>query len=196
MVDEFSAFARMPAPSLRPEDAVELAKQAAFLQQSGHPAIGYQVDLPKAQVELVCDASQFNRALTNLMKNAAESVEERIEEQRGRGEEAAPGEIRLWMRQSDDRLVIGIDDNGRGLPEHNRDRLTEPYVTTRTKGTGLGLAIVKKIMEDHGGTLTLTDREGGGASVRMTFPLDAAMVDVADSAQTQSIGTPAAVGSA
>ncbi|HVT50093.1 MAG TPA: PAS domain-containing sensor histidine kinase [Dongiaceae bacterium] len=191
MVDEFSAFARMPAPSLRPEEARELAKQAAFLQQSAHPAIAYRIDLPPHPVELVCDASQFNRAVTNLMKNAAESVEERIEEQNGRGERATPGEIRLWMRQSDDRLVIGIDDNGRGLPEHNRDRLTEPYVTTRTKGTGLGLAIVKKIMEDHGGTLTLADRQGGGASVLMTFPLDAAAMNVADSAKT-----PAAVGSA
>ena len=196
MVDEFSAFARMPAPSLRREDAPELAKQAAFLQQSGHPAIAYQIDLPTESVDLVCDASQFNRAITNLMKNAAESVEERIEEQRGRGEQAAPGEIRLWMQQNDDRLVIGVDDNGRGLPEQNRDRLTEPYVTTRTKGTGLGLAIVKKIMEDHGGTLTLADREGGGASVLMTFPLDAAMMNVADSGKTQLMGTPAAVGSA
>jgi two-component system, NtrC family, nitrogen regulation sensor histidine kinase NtrY len=191
MVDEFSAFARMPAPSLRPEDARELAKQAAFLQQNAHPAIAYRLDLLSRPVDLVCDASQFNRAVTNLMKNAAESVEDRIEEQRGRGRAAPPGEIRLWMRQSDDHLVIGIDDNGRGLPEHNRDRLTEPYVTTRTKGTGLGLAIVKKIMEDHGGTLTLADRDGGGASVLMTFPLDAAMVNVADSGKT-----PAAVGSA
>ncbi len=191
MVDEFSAFARMPAPSLRPEDAGELAKQAAFLQQNGHPAIAYQLDLPGRPVELICDASQFNRAITNLMKNAAESVEERIEEQRSRGESAAPGEIRLWMQNRDDTLVIGIDDNGRGLPEHNRDRLTEPYVTTRTKGTGLGLAIVKKIMEDHGGTLTLADRDGGGASVLMTFPLDATAMNVAD-----SVKTPAAAGSA
>jgi two-component system nitrogen regulation sensor histidine kinase NtrY len=190
MVDEFSAFARKPAPSLRPEDACDLARQAAFLQQNAHPAIGYRLDLLPGRVELVCDASQFNRAITNLMKNAAESVEERIEEQRGRGEPAADGAIRLWMRRDDDRLVIGVDDNGRGLPEQNRDRLTEPYVTTRSKGTGLGLAIVKKIMEDHGGTLTLTDREGGGASVLMTFPLDAAMMNVADSART-----PAAVGS-
>jgi two-component system nitrogen regulation sensor histidine kinase NtrY len=196
MVDEFSAFARMPAPSLRPEDARELTKQAAFLQQSAHPAIAYRLDLTPGPVELVCDASQFNRAITNLMKNAAESVEERIEEQRARGEHAAPGAIRLWMQRRDEALVIGVDDNGRGLPEHNRDRLTEPYVTTRTKGTGLGLAIVKKIMEDHGGALTLADRDGGGASVLMTFPLDAAMVNVADSGPTQSIGTPAAVGSA
>ena len=186
MVDEFSAFARMPAPQLRPEDAVELAKQAAFLQKSAHPGITYRLDLPSRPVELVCDASQFNRAITNLMKNAAESVEEHVEEQRSRGEASAPGEIRLWMATSEDHLVIGIDDNGRGLPEQNRDRLTEPYVTTRTKGTGLGLAIVKKIMEDHGGTLRLADREGGGASVQMTFPLDATVMNVADSVRTQA----------
>jgi two-component system nitrogen regulation sensor histidine kinase NtrY len=190
MVDEFSAFARMPAPALRLEDACELTKQAAFLQQNAHPAITYRLDLLSRPLELVCDGSQFNRAITNLMKNAAESVEEHIEERRARGVPAPAGEIRLWMRQGDDQLVIGIDDNGRGLPEQNRDRLTEPYVTTRTKGTGLGLAIVKKIMEDHGGTLTLTDRDGGGASVRMTFPLDAAVMNVADSVKTQaSVGS-------
>jgi two-component system nitrogen regulation sensor histidine kinase NtrY len=175
MVDEFSAFARMPAPVLRPEDACELAKQAAFLQQSAHPGIRYLLEIPGQPIELVCDASQFNRAMTNLMKNAAESVEERIEEQRGKGNEApSPGQIRLWMSREGDALTIGVDDNGRGLPEQNRDRLTEPYVTTRSKGTGLGLAIVKKILEDHGGTLSLRDRDGGGASVVMTFPLDAA----------------------
>jgi two-component system nitrogen regulation sensor histidine kinase NtrY len=90
------------------------------------------------------------------------------------------------MKPMDDRLLIGIDDNGRGLPEHNRDRLTEPYVTTRSKGTGLGLAIVKKILEDHGGTLSLSDREGGGASVLVTFPLDAPALNVADSGRAHA----------
>ena len=183
MVDEFSAFARMPAPVLRPEDAGELTKQAALLQQNGHPAIRYVIDIPPQPIELICDASQFNRAITNLMKNAAESIEDRLEEQRAKGtgtdsESLTPGEIHLWITVSGDRLLIGIDDNGRGLPEHNRDRLTEPYVTTRSKGTGLGLAIVKKILEDHGGTLTLSDRAGGGAAVLVTFPLDAATMSV------------------
>ena len=187
MVDEFSAFARMPAPVLRPEDAGELAKQAAFLQQHAHPTIHYTLDVPAMPVELVCDASQFNRAITNLMKNAAESIGDRFEEQTARGDtDLTPGEIHLWMKPMDDRVLIGIDDNGRGLPEHNRDRLTEPYVTTRSKGTGLGLAIVKKILEDHGGTLSLSDREGGGAAVLMTFPLDAAALNVADSGRAHA----------
>jgi two-component system nitrogen regulation sensor histidine kinase NtrY len=187
MVDEFSAFARMPAPALRPEDAAELAKQAAFLQQNAHPGIRYVLDIPKSPIELVCDASQFNRAITNLMKNAAESINDRLEEQAARGDtDLTPGEIHLWMKPTDDRLLIGIDDNGRGLPEHNRDRLTEPYVTTRSKGTGLGLAIVKKILEDHGGTLSLSDRQGGGAAVLVTFPLDATALNVADSGKAHA----------
>ncbi|WP_395020160.1 ATP-binding protein [Dongia sp.] len=187
MVDEFSAFARMPAPALRPEDAAELAKQAAFLQQNAHPGIHYVLEIPEGPLELVCDASQFNRAITNLMKNAAESINDRLEEQAARGDtDLTPGEIHLWMKPSDDRLLIGIDDNGRGLPEHNRDRLTEPYVTTRSKGTGLGLAIVKKILEDHGGTLSLSDRAGGGAAVLVTFPLDATALNIADSGKAHA----------
>jgi two-component system nitrogen regulation sensor histidine kinase NtrY len=187
MVDEFSAFARMPAPVLRPEDAGELTKQAAFLQQHAHQNIHYTLEIPDAPVELICDASQFNRAITNLMKNAAESINDRLEEQSARGDtDLTPGDIHLWMKPTGDRLLIGIDDNGRGLPEHNRDRLTEPYVTTRSKGTGLGLAIVKKILEDHGGTLSLSDREGGGAAVLVTFPLDAAALNVADSGRAHA----------
>jgi two-component system nitrogen regulation sensor histidine kinase NtrY len=121
------------------------------------------------------------------MKNAVESIGDRLEEQAARGDtDLTPGAIHLWMKPTEDRLLIGVDDNGRGLPEHNRDRLTEPYVTTRSKGTGLGLAIVKKILEDHGGTLTLSDRPGGGASVLLTFPLDAATLNVADSGRAHA----------
>jgi len=72
------------------------------------------------------------------------------------------------------RPFVAVGDNGKGLPKENRDRLTEPYVTTRAKGTGLGLAIVKKIMEDHGGAVILADREGGGAVVTLQFPSDSA----------------------
>ena len=174
MVDEFSAFARMPAPVLRPEDPVELARQALFLEQSAHPAIEYTQDLPDSGLEIVCDAAQFNRAVSNLLKNAAESIEGRIEDAGASGSKSplTPGLIHLWIKHQDGSIVVGVDDNGRGLPEQDRDRLTEPYVTTRTKGTGLGLAIVKKIMEDHGGLLTLADRPGGGASVRLSFPIE------------------------
>ena len=80
-----------------------------------------------------------------------------------------PGEVHLTLRESDDDVVLSIEDNGRGLPDQGRERLTEPYVTTRVRGTGLGLAIVKNIVEDHGALLQLDDRPGGGAVVRVTF---------------------------
>lgn len=175
MVDEFSAFARMPAPVLALESPVALAKELVFLQQSAHPNIDFTVDLPESPVTIQCDSSQFNRAVTNLLQNGADAIEGRLEEARARGVEEllTPGHIHLWIRREGDALLLSVADNGKGLPKEGRERLTEPYVTTRSKGTGLGLAIVKKIMEDHGGRLTLADRPGGGAVVTLSFPLDA-----------------------
>jgi two-component system nitrogen regulation sensor histidine kinase NtrY len=176
MVDEFSAFARMPAPVLKPENPGKLARESVFLQQSAHPAITFETDLPPVPVTLLCDSSQFNRAVTNLLQNAADAIEGRMEEERARDPQAplTPGHIHLWIRQEDDALLLSVADNGKGLPNEGRERLTEPYVTTRSKGTGLGLAIVKKIMEDHGGRLSLADRPGGGATITLAFPLDRA----------------------
>jgi two-component system nitrogen regulation sensor histidine kinase NtrY len=184
LVDEFSSFARMPAPVLRPEDLVELARQAAFLQQSANPGIVYDVDLPAEPIWANCDASQVTRALTNLLQNAADAIEARLElEQSGPEGEGpnrlTPGRIHLWIRRDGDEVTLAVDDNGRGLPRQGRERLTDPYVTTRVQGTGLGLAIVKKIMEDHGGRLQLLDGEKGGASVRLTFPAEIVLADPA-----------------
>ena len=105
------------------------------------------------------------------MKNAAESIEGRTLPD---GERLRPGEIVLRLGARDGRVEIAVEDNGRGLPDEDRERLTEPYVTTRVKGTGLGLAIVKKIMEDHGGDLIMDDRPGGGAIVRLVLNAPAA----------------------
>ena len=151
LVDEFSSFARMPAPVLRPEDLVELSRQAAFLQQSANASIVYDVALPAEPIWANCDASQVTRALTNLLQNAADAIEARLEmEQASSGGDGqnrlTPGRIHLWIRRDGDEVTLAVDDNGRGLPRQGRDRLTDPYVTTRVKGTGLGLAIVKKIM--------------------------------------------------
>ncbi len=184
LVDEFSSFARMPAPVLRPEDLVELVRQAAFLQQSANPGIHYDLALPAEAIWANCDASQVTRALTNLLQNAADAIEARLElEQSGPGGEGenrlTPGRIHLWIRRDSDQVVLAVDDNGRGLPRQGRERLTDPYVTTRVKGTGLGLAIVKKIMEDHGGRLQLLDGEKGGASVQLTFPAEIVLADPA-----------------
>ncbi|MGH7088053.1 MAG: ATP-binding protein [Stellaceae bacterium] len=162
MVDEFSSFARMPAPVIRQVDAAELLRQAAFLQRTATPDIRVEVELGAPSLPLACDSRQVAQALVNLLKNAAESIH-------GRAGGAPPGRILVRGGVEGSDIVVMVEDNGRGLPQDGRERLTEPYVTTRTKGTGLGLAIVKKIMEDHHGELALEDREGGGARVRLVF---------------------------
>jgi len=170
MVDEFSSFARMPRPTVQPEDAKELCQQALFLQRNGNPGLRYQVELPDHPVPLICDRRQVSQVLTNILKNGAEAIEGR---EAKAGAALPPGEISLCLRDEGATVRIVIEDNGKGLPVEGRERLTEPYMTTRSKGTGLGLAIVKKIMEDHGGLLTLDDREGGGARISLVFRRDA-----------------------
>ena len=170
MVDEFSSFARMPRPTVKPEDAKELCQQALFLQRNGNPDVRYISTLPDRPVPLICDRRQVSQVLTNILKNSAEAIEGR---EAAPGQALPPGEITLTLRDDDATVRIIVDDNGKGLPKEGRERLTEPYMTTRSKGTGLGLAIVKKIMEDHGGYLALDDREGGGARISLVFRRDA-----------------------
>lgn len=158
MVDEFSNFARMPAPEFNDEDLAAVVRQAQFLQRVAHPFIVYETDVPGQKVALHCDRRQVGQAVTNLLQNAADAVD---------GQEDA--QITLRLSANDGAVVIEVEDNGRGLPIEIRDRLAEPYVTTRAKGTGLGLAIVKKIMEDHGGRLKLENRPDGGARASLVF---------------------------
>jgi two-component system nitrogen regulation sensor histidine kinase NtrY len=168
MVDEFSSFARMPAPRMRRENAQELLHQAVFLQRVANPQIDFEIAAPREPVHLECDGRLVAQALTNVLKNAAEAISAR----EANGQEQ-PGRIAIAVEQDEGRLVYRVADNGVGLPPQHRHRLTEPYVTTRAKGTGLGLAIVKKVLEDHGGDVALADRGDGetGAEVRLTFPL-------------------------
>jgi two-component system nitrogen regulation sensor histidine kinase NtrY len=163
MVDEFSSFARMPAPQMKPEDLADICRQAVFLQRTGYPDVTFEAELPAGQAPQVCDGRLIGQALTNLLKNAVEAIHGR------EGAELAPGRVHLRLSGEPGAWVVEVTDNGKGLPAENRDRLTEPYMTTRAKGTGLGLAIVKKIMEDHGGDLTLEDAPGGGARVGLIF---------------------------
>ncbi len=174
MVDEFSAFARMPAPDMRKEDIGKLVEQAVFLQRTARQDVRFDFTPPPEEIHLACDSSQVGQALTNLLKNAIESIEGRHGQE---GEAAPAGAIAVTVHTEDGHCVIDICDNGKGLPKADRSRLTEPYVTTRERGTGLGLAIVKKIMEDHGGNLILRDREEGGAIVSLIFPLREEVVD-------------------
>jgi two-component system nitrogen regulation sensor histidine kinase NtrY len=185
MVDEFSAFARMPQPIMRRESLGELVAQAVFLQRQAHPDIAVHAEKPNTPIIVRCDGRQITQALTNLLQNAIDSIEGRVA---GDGQTLPPGRIRVAVSVVDERAEIAVSDNGRGLPLAERSRLTEPYVTTRVKGTGLGLAIVKKIMEDHAGSLEMHDNPGGGALVVLSMPLEPpASADASPVSERQSL---------
>jgi len=178
MVDEFSAFARMPQPVIRPEDMGRLVLEALVLQQQSRPEIAWITDLPERKLLAACDRRLINQALTNLLNNAADAIAMRVQrdEEQGLASPRPLGHIRVGLSADAGRLIIAVEDDGIGLPAGDeRDRLTEPYVTHKTKGTGLGLAIVKKIMEDHRGSIRLGDAlDGPGARAELILPeLDA-----------------------
>jgi two-component system nitrogen regulation sensor histidine kinase NtrY len=180
MVDEFSSFARMPKPVFHQESLIDLARQTLFLHEVAHPAIRFALHAPDT-VPLVCDRRQIGQALTNIVKNAVEAIEVR-------GEGLA-GEVIMTLKPGEAgerRLTVEIADDGIGLPLE-RDRIVEPYMTTRARGTGLGLAIVKKIVEEHCGTIAFADRPAGGTIVTIVFDtaaLDALLDESRDPAET------------
>ena len=150
-------------------DLNAVIREAVFLQEVAQPNIQFRLDLPDTPVLAQIDHRLVTQALTNIVKNATESIEtiERVD-----GE---VGTISVSVTRRGGDAVVEVEDNGKGLPSEDRDRLLEPYITTREKGTGLGLAIVRKIMEEHGGSIALLDARspaaaGRGALVRLTFP--------------------------
>ena len=175
MVDEFSSFARMPAPNFSDLDASELIRAAVFAQRVASPDIRVELVEPIPELHIRADERMLTQALTNILKNAAEAV--------GARRVAKPkGRIRARLISDESGVAFEVEDNGVGLPAKDRDRLTEPYVTTREKGTGLGLAIVKRILEDHGGELELSDaEEGSGALVSLRLPASARLKPVSKS---------------
>ena len=173
MVDEFSAFARMPQPVMRDEDFSRIVRETLILQRSAHPEIRYVVNLPDRGPKVECDRRLIGQALTNLLQNAADAIAMRPKEgdavQEGEG---IAGTIRLDLSCGQGVVRLAVTDDGIGLPVEDRTRLTEPYVTHKPKGTGLGLAIVKKILEDHGGSVGLEDcPEGRGAVSTLILPI-------------------------
>jgi two-component system nitrogen regulation sensor histidine kinase NtrY len=163
MVDEFSTFARMPAPVMRSESLERIAREALVLQRVATPQIDWSVDIDGADIRAECDRRLIGQAITNLLQNAVDAV----------GMRAGAHQVRLHVYRDGADAVISVTDDGVGLPETDRARLAEPYVTHKPKGTGLGLAIVRKIMEDHGGRLELDAAPGGqGACVSLHLPAD------------------------
>jgi len=182
MVDEFSSFARMPKAVLAETDIADAVRQAAFLIGVGRDEFKISVNAPEGPVMGVCDRRLISQAVTNLVKNASEAIA---------AAKMAEGEqpwINVELEAGDDIITIIVTDNGCGFPKENRHRLLEPYMTTREKGTGLGLAIVRRIVEDHGGTVTLADapqvaRGGHGGQVTLRFPRHGPTLARSDSAR-------------
>lgn len=176
IVDEFSKFARMPEPDRRTYDLAKILRDAVTLQESGQPDVTFDVNIPDGEILSDLDSTMMSQALTNLIKNAGEAIESLQE--MDPAIKISP-QIKIRLTTEGDVATLTIADNGIGLPE-DRAKLFEPYVTTREKGTGLGLPIVKKIIDEHGGTLTLTDApafdETGrfGAMAVITLPIQAA----------------------
>jgi two-component system nitrogen regulation sensor histidine kinase NtrY len=161
MVDEFSTFARMPAPVMRSESLERIAREALVLQRVATPQIDWSVDIDAPDIRAECDRRLIGQAITNLLQNAVDAV----------GMRAGAHQVRLHVFRDGADAVLSVTDDGIGLPETDRARLAEPYVTHKPKGTGLGLAIVRKIMEDHGGRLELDEAPGGrGARVSLHLP--------------------------
>jgi two-component system nitrogen regulation sensor histidine kinase NtrY len=166
MVEEFVSFARMPTPVFSDEDLVPIIKKSVFSAQVANPTLNYTLDVPDHPVLLHCDERQITQVLTNLLKNAAEAIETRMELA---PDKEKTGTISVSLRCGESAVSLVIEDNGIGFPQGDIGKMLEPYVTTRNKGTGLGLSIVKKIVDDHKGMINIENVESGGARVSLSF---------------------------
>jgi nitrogen fixation/metabolism regulation signal transduction histidine kinase len=166
MVDAFSQYARAPEPAMRELDLNALVHEVLTLYDSLGSSI--KLELEDALPRIVGDAAQLRQVIHNLLQNAqdalGETAEPRITVASRATEGAAPA------------IRFSVTDNGCGFPEHLMKRAFEPYVTTKKQGTGLGLVIVKKIIEEHGGSVTISNVEPQGARVLITLPAPAAAV--------------------
>ncbi|MGJ8564127.1 MAG: ATP-binding protein [Alphaproteobacteria bacterium] len=171
MVNEFSSFARMPAPDFAQTNAKDLMERILFEQRVAFPAVKFDLQTAfRGQLSVLCDERLIGQALTNLYKNASESIAARVDDA---GIDEPDGRIVTRLSREKQQLIIAISDNGRGWPFPDIERVMEPYVTTRSEGTGLGLAIVRRIAEDHQGQLQLSKRPDGerGAHVEFRLPI-------------------------
>ncbi len=175
MVDEFSAFARTPKPQMEDHDIRDVVRAAVLDRQMTDADVIFETKVGKDPIIVSCDRRLVSQAVSNLVKNAQEALQAWSEN--ANREPDWRGRIETAVRRNGNHVDIEVIDNGPGLPKHNRNRLLEPYVTTKgNKGTGLGLAIVMKSVEQHGGTLSLEDAPPGpgrshGALIRISLPL-------------------------
>jgi two-component system, NtrC family, nitrogen regulation sensor histidine kinase NtrY len=189
MVDEFSRFARMPKPVMEGEDVADTVRQAVFLMKVAHPELDIEAEFKEDPLRAQFDRRLISQAVTNIVKNATEAIEQVPPEELGK--DGGKGRIDVVVSREGEDVLIDVIDNGIGLPKVARSRLLEPYVTTRAKGTGLGLAIVGRVLEDHGGRIELKDasdfrKDQRGAWMRMRFAISGEANKKAEGAETAS----------
>ena len=182
LVDEFSDFARMPAAAKEWIDFPALIREAVALQQNAEPAITFAVLEADHDIQAYCDRNQLSQVMTNILQNASQAITQRPQGVTG-------GEVSISVRHDTDMITVTVADNGVGLPPQVREKLADPYVTTKPKGTGLGLAIVQKIVDDHGGWLRFSDRDGGGAQIEFAVKTSAPEPDSHQTEQESQRGS-------
>ncbi len=157
IVDEFSRFARLPAPALAPLPAGELAQALLALYPAPPPGVTLVPSVSPGLPVLRADRDQLLQVLHNLVKNALEAME-------------GGGTLRLSARREGDEVVFEVADSGPGIPADLLPRVFDPYVTTKAGGTGLGLAIAERIVQEHGGRLEVASPPGQGATFTVRLP--------------------------
>ncbi|ABV73286.1 nitrogen regulation protein ntrY [Rickettsia canadensis str. McKiel] len=160
IVSEFVLFARLPAPKFTKSEIVYLVKHIVEARKLLNDHILYKFESNVDQFDFMCDATQINQVMINLLKNAEESIEGRED-----------GKIEVTIDAKDDFISVIVIDNGKGFPPELIGKATESYVTTSSKGMGVGLAIVKRIVEEHCGVLDIANREEKGAIIDIKFDL-------------------------
>ena len=158
MVSDFANYARGPALKLTHLDLHKLIKEVLGLYETNVTLIVLKLDATRSEVN--GDATRLRQVIHNLLQNSQDALQGIAQPKITLHTELRNGEIHLW-----------VEDNGAGFPESVLTRSFEPYMTTKAKGTGLGLAIVKKIVEEHGGHITIENIVSGGARVNISLPL-------------------------
>ncbi|MDP1974604.1 MAG: ATP-binding protein, partial [Alphaproteobacteria bacterium] len=177
LVDEFSSFARMPAPSIKDIELKSLAQEILFLHKNANPDIHFALEVFQTNYTLKADPRQVRQVIQNLIKNAVQALKSVKDKFVGLSSSNNRAMVRLTLRESDNDTYLDVEDNGPGFPIQGREELIEPYVTFHPEGSGLGLAIIRKIMEDHNGELILGDSDLGGARVTIRFQKTPAIIE-------------------
>jgi two-component system, NtrC family, nitrogen regulation sensor histidine kinase NtrY len=162
LVNEFSLFARLPATNPEPKDLNRIIAEVVPLYRDAHSRLSFEVIVDPRLPLLELDAEQMKRVFVNLLDNAVASI-------------AGPGAITIETMYNEQIEIARVEfrDSGCGIPPHIKDRIFEPYYSTKDGGSGLGLTIVSRIIADHGGYIRVADHKPCGTTIIIELPAPA-----------------------